>query len=194
MIAIIDYGAGNILSVTNALKRVGAEYILTSNADIITNADRIILPGVGDATYAMAQLKSRDLDEIIKGLTRPLLGICLGMQLLCDHTEEGDTKCLSIISSRVRRLVADDSNKTPNIGWCEIDNLKSPLFDSLSCGDFVYYIHSFGAEVNEYTICTSKHSQPFSGAINRDNFYGCQFHPEKSGDVGEKILTNFLKI
>ncbi len=194
MIAVIDYGAGNILSVANALKRVGAEFVLTGNAEQIVSADRVILPGVGDAAYAMAKLKSQGLDVVIRELNKPTLGICLGMQLLCEHSQEGDTPCLGIIPAQVYRLIADANNKTPNIGWSEIENLKSPLFEGLTDGDWMYYVHSYAVDVNRFSICTSEHSQQFSGAIHRENFYGCQFHPEKSGKLGERIITNFLKL
>ncbi len=194
MIAIIDYGAGNILSVENALQRVGAEYFLTSDESEILSADRVILPGVGDASFAMQQLRDKRLDIVIKTIKTPLFGICVGMQLLCAYTEEGDSECLSIIPSRVNRLIGDSYNKVPSIGWSEICDLKSPLFKGINQESFVYFVHSYGAEISDYTIATSTHSSPFSAAINRDNFYGCQFHPEKSGEVGEAIIKNFLTL
>ncbi|MFI3267978.1 MAG: imidazole glycerol phosphate synthase subunit HisH [Rikenellaceae bacterium] len=194
MIAIIDYNAGNILSVENALKRLGAEYVITDKREEILNADKVLFPGVGDASYAMAQLREKDLVETIKEVTQPFLGICLGMQLLCASSEEGDTECLGILPNKVQLLEYDGVNKVPNIGWCEALELKSPLFKGVSEGEFVYYVHSFAAEVNEYTICQSLRGKPFSGALQKDNFYGCQFHPEKSGTIGEKILKNFIEL
>lgn len=194
MIAIIDYNAGNILSVENALKRLNVEYIVTDRPNEILSAEKVLFPGVGDASYAMNELRKRGLIQTIKEVQTPFLGICLGMQLLCSHTEEGDTECLSIVPNRVNHLVYNKSNKVPNIGWCEITNLKSALFSGIKESEFVYYVHSYGAEVNQYTICESLHSTPFSGALKRDNFYGCQFHPEKSGDIGERILKNFIEL
>ncbi len=194
MIAVIDYGAGNILSVQNSLKRVNAEYIITDRLDEIKRANKIILPGVGDASYAMSQLRERGLVDIIKDCTTPLLGICVGMQLLCQYTEEGNSECLGIVPNRIRKLVYDGENKVPNVGWCEVKSLKTDLFKGINEGDFLYYVHSFAADVNKYTICQSEHSEPFSGAIGLRNFYGCQFHPEKSGAIGEKIIKNFLQL
>ncbi|MFI3262062.1 MAG: imidazole glycerol phosphate synthase subunit HisH [Rikenellaceae bacterium] len=194
MIAIIDYNAGNILSVENALKRLGAEYIITDSREEILKADKVLFPGVGDASYAMAQLRAKNLVDTIKEVTQPFLGICLGMQLLCASSEEGDTECLGILPNKVQLLEYDGLNKVPNIGWCEMLEPKSPLFKGIEEGEFVYYVHSFAAEVNEYTICKSMHGRPFSGALQKDNFYGCQFHPEKSGLIGEKILKNFIEL
>ena len=194
MIAVIDYGAGNILSVGNALERLGIEYIVTYDKDLILGADKVIFPGVGDAAYAMKELKNRGLISVIKAIEMPFLGICLGMQLLCSHSEEGDTECLNIIPNKVRKLKPSNLNKIPNIGWCEIENLKSPLFNGLKEGDFVYFVHSYAAEINKNTICSSNHSEPFSAALGYKNFYGVQFHPEKSGKVGEVILSNFLNL
>ncbi len=192
MIAVIDYNAGNILSVENALTRCSCEYTVTSNADIILSADKVIFPGVGDAAYAMQELRKLGLDKVIPMIKAPFLGICLGMQLLCSHSQENDTECLGIVPNKVKFIDTDNKNKTPNIGWSNINNLVSPLFNDVSEGEFVYYVHSYGAEVNEYTICTSEHSSSFSGAIRKENFYGCQFHPEKSGDIGELIIKNFI--
>lgn len=194
MIAIVDYNAGNILSVENALKRLGAEYIITDKKAEILSADKVLFPGVGDAAYAMAQLKERGLVEVIKEVKNPFLGVCLGMQLLCSESEEGNTECLGILPNKVRLLEYDKLNKVPNIGWCEVLNLKTALFKGISEGEFVYYVHSYAAEVNEYTICESLHQNLYSGALHKDNFYGCQFHPEKSGLIGEKILKNFIEL
>lgn len=202
MIAVIDYGAGNTLSVGNALERLGANYILTCDKKVILSADKVIFPGVGDASYAMNQLRERDLIPVIKSITKPFLGICLGMQLLCTHSEEGDTDCLDIIPNMVRKLSKEQEqegeekllfrNKIPNIGWCELEGLSSPLFRGLKDGDFVYFVHSYAAEVNSHTIAIANHNEPFSAALSYKNFYGVQFHPEKSGKIGEKILSNFL--
>lgn len=194
MITIIDYDAGNLCSVENALKRVGVEYRVSADRELITSSEKIILPGVGEASKAMQKLYERGLVETIRSLSQPVLGICLGMQLLCSHSEEGDTECLDIVPNRVKLLKRDIENKVPNIGWDSINNLKSPIFKDIEEGVFVYYVHSYGAEVNEYTLCTSLHTNPFSGAIGRDNFYGCQFHPEKSGKIGEQIVKNFIEL
>ncbi len=194
MIAIVDYGSGNILSIENALKRAGAQYTLSSDPKEILGAERVILPGVGDASYAMAQLRERELVEVVRSVRAPLLGICLGMQLLCESSSEGDVSCLGIIPTKVTALSADPQNKVPNIGWSEIYEPQTPLFKGVESGDFVYFVHSFKAEISDYTIATAHHSEPFSAAIGRDNFYGCQFHPEKSGDVGQRIINNFLEL
>lgn len=191
MIAIVDYGTGNITSVQNALDRIGAKYILTGDAAVIRRASHVLLPGVGEAAHAMALLRQKGLDEVLRGLTQPVLGICLGMQLLCSHSEEADTECLGLIPCRVRRLRAP---KVPHVGWNQIEQLRSPLFDKVAEGSYVYYVHSYGAELSPYTIATTDYNGLFSAAIGRDNFYGAQFHPEKSGTVGERILRNFLKI
>lgn len=194
MITVIDYDAGNLCSVENALKRVGTEYRLTSDIETILGSDKILLPGVGEASRAMDKLRDRNLVETLRILKQPVLGICLGMQLLCSHSEEGDTECIGVFSNRVRLLKRENGNKVPHIGWNSIDNLKSNLFEGVAEGEFVYYVHSYAAEINDHTICTTSHATPFSGALSHQNYFGCQFHPEKSGKTGEQILKNFLRL
>lgn len=196
MIAIIDYDTGNLRSVCNALDRIGAGYVLTDDPEVIASAERVLLPGVGEASTAMEKLRERGLCEVVKGLKVPVLGICIGMQLMCRHSEEGDVDCLGIFDSAVRRFEALPSQgvKVPHMGWNSLRGLQSPLFEGLSEGDFVYFVHSFAADVCASTIAVSDNGREFSAAMNKDNFYGVQFHPEKSGEVGEQILRNFLKL
>lgn len=194
MITIIDYGTGNLRSVTNAFERLGTDYLLTADPTAIQKAERVLLPGVGEAGTAMAQLRDKGLTDILRSLTCPVLGICLGMQLLCTHSEEGDTECLGIFPNRVRRFPADAGVKVPHVGWNSIHDLKSPLYNHIKEGEYVYYVHSYAAEVNECTAAATDYAGPFSGSLYKDNFYGCQFHPEKSGAVGERILANFLTL
>lgn len=196
MIAIIDYDTGNLRSVCNALDRIGAEYVLTDDPQVIAKADRVLLPGVGEASSAMQKLQERGLCDVIKSLKVPVLGICIGMQLMCRHSEEGNVDCLGIFDSCVRKFEADLSAgvKVPHMGWNTITDLQTGLFDGLSDGDFVYFVHSFAADVCADTIAVSDNGRRFSAAMNKDNFYGAQFHPEKSGEVGEKILRNFMKL
>ncbi|MBE6225708.1 MAG: imidazole glycerol phosphate synthase subunit HisH [Bacteroidales bacterium] len=191
MIGIIDYGTGNIKSVGNALARLGAEYIVTSQASIIEGCDRVILPGVGSAGMAMENLKRSGLDKIIPALTQPVLGICLGMQLLCAHSEEDDTECLGIFKNRVQKF-PEIGKKIPHIGWNTIGCLKGNLYSNIEQESFVYFVHSYFAGVDEKTIAASEYGIRFSASLNEKNFFGCQFHPEKSGDIGDKILHNFL--
>lgn len=196
MIAIIDYDTGNLRSVCNALERIGAEYVLTDDPSVISRADRVLLPGVGEASTAMQKLQERGLCEVIRGLKMPVLGICIGMQLMCRHSEEGDVDCLGIFDASVTKFFADPQNgvKVPHMGWNAISGLRTGLFEGLSDGDFVYFVHSYAASVCDDTIAVSDNGRMFSAAICRDNFYGVQFHPEKSGDVGEKILKNFMRL
>lgn len=194
MVTIIDYGTGNLRSVTNALERLGAEYTLTADPDAIRRAKRVLLPGVGEAATAMAQLRDKGLADTLKNLTCPVLGICLGMQLLCAHSEEGDTECLGIFPNLVRRFPADAGIKVPHVGWNSIRALRSPLYSDMKEGEYVYYVHSYAAEVNECTAAVTDYGEPFSGSLYKDNFFGCQFHPEKSGAAGSRILANFLSI
>lgn len=191
MVTIIDYGTGNLQSVRNAFSRLGSEYILTSDAAVIASAERVFLPGVGAAVHAMALLRQHSLVDVLRSLSQPVLGVCLGMQLLCEHSEEGDTSCLGVIPCGVRRL---EASKVPHVGWNSISKLQSPLFEGINDGEYVYYVHSFGAEICDYTIAATDYEGEFSGALRYKNFYGMQFHPEKSGPVGERILENFLKI
>lgn len=196
MIAIIDYDTGNLRSVCNALERIGAEYCLTDKPAVIAQADRVLLPGVGEASTAMAKLQERGLCEVIKSLKVPVLGICIGMQLMCRHSEEGDVDCLGIFDSAVRRFEAypERGVKVPHMGWNAVCGLDTPLFDGLSDGDFVYFVHSFAADVCDDSIAVSENGRKFSAALKRNNFYGVQFHPEKSGEAGEKILRNFMNL
>lgn len=194
MITIVDYGTGNLRSITNAFERLGATYLLTADADEIRRAERVLLPGVGEAGTAMRQLQEKGLTGVLRELRQPVLGICLGMQLLCSHSEEGDTACLGVFPNNVRRFDPSRSGKVPHVGWNAIYNLRTPLFEGVQEGAYVYYVHSYFAESDEHTIATSDYPDPFSGSLARENYYGCQFHPEKSGAAGEKILANFLKL
>ena len=194
MIAIIDYKMGNLRSVENALKRLGAEYQVTADADIIRSADRVLLPGVGNAAEAMENLHKAGLVDVIRSLRRPVLGICVGMQVMCRHSQEGDVDCLGIFDARVKRFIPDGELKVPHMGWNKIGNLESKLFKGLEGGSYVYFVHSYYPELCPDTIATSTHGVMFSAALKYENFYGTQFHPEKSGDVGERIIENFLKL
>lgn len=192
-VAIVKYNAGNVESVKNALNRLNIEPILTDDAAVLKSADKVIFPGVGEASTAMNYLRERKLDEAIKALTQPVLGICLGMQLLCEFSEENETECLGVVPYRVRKFVSDKL-KVPQMGWNNIFNLKSKLFAGIEENSYVYFVHSFYVESGVETIAACDYSTEFSAAINYKNFYAVQFHAEKSGAVGEKILENFLKI
>jgi len=250
MIAVIDYDTGNLCSVANALKRLGVEYHITSDPSEIRSADRVLLPGVGEASSAMQKLRERGLVEVIRSLTQPVLGICIGVQLLCKSSEEGNAECLGIFDNRVRKFdtffveagipwhtdpnsapsagccasatpkaapessiasmatvksasidltspnteTAESRLKIPHMGWNSIENLRSGLFDGVDEGSYVYYVHSYAPEINADTIATTIYGVPFSAAIHKDNFYGTQFHPEKSAGIGAQILQNFLKL
>lgn len=196
MIAIIDYDTGNLRSVCNALDRIGAEYVLTDDPKVIAQADRVLLPGVGEASSAMRKLQERGLCDVIKSLKVPVLGICIGMQLMCRHSQEGDVDCLGIFDADVCRFEPDLAAgvKVPHMGWNAVTDLKTGLFEGLEDGEFVYFVHSYAASVCEDTIAVSDNGRKFSAAMRRGNFYGAQFHPEKSGDVGERILRNFMNL
>lgn len=194
MIAVIDYNMGNICSLGNALGRLGAEWVLTADHDVIRNADRVILPGVGNAAEAMANLQRLQLPELIWKLRRPVLGICVGMQVMCRHSEEGDAECMGIFDAKVKRFLAVPGIKVPHMGWSRISNLESKLFKGIEKGSYVYFVHSYYAPLCPDTIATSRHPEMYSAALKYENFYGTQFHPEKSGDVGERIIRNFLEI
>ena len=196
MIAIIDYDTGNLKSVCNALDRIGAEYVLTDDPAVISQADRVLLPGVGEASTAMQKLQERGLCEVIRGLKMPVLGICIGMQLMCRHSDEGDVDCLGIFGADVKKFEPDPSRgvKVPHMGWNAITELRTGLFEGLPDGSFVYFVHSFAAAVCSDTIAVSDNGRTFSAAMRRDNFYGVQVHPEKSGEVGEMILRNFMNL
>ena len=192
MIAIIKYNAGNITSVKNAVERLGYECIITDNPEEIRRADKVIFPGVGEASSAMKYLNENKLSDIIKSLLQPTLGICLGLQLLCKHSEEGNTKCLGIFNANVKKFPPKDI--IPHIGWNNLSHIQSPLFKDFKSDDTVYFVHSYYAEVCSQTIAECDYILPFSAAMQKDNFFATQFHPEKSGSVGEKILMNFLKL
>lgn len=194
MIAIIDYKCGNLGSVANALKRLGGEFEITSSKKTIEKADRVILPGVGNASQAMERLKDADLCNTILNLRKPVLGICVGMQIMCRHSQEGDVECLGIFDTKVKKFEPVEGLKVPHMGWNRINNLESKLFKGLKGGEYVYYIHSYYPQLCPDTIATTVHGTMFSGALKYENFYGTQFHPEKSGDIGETILKNFLEL
>lgn len=194
MIAIIDYRMGNLRSVENALQRLGADFRVTADADEIRRADRVLLPGVGNAAEAMENLRGADLVQVIRDLRRPVLGICVGMQVMCRHSEEGDAECIGLFDARVRRFRPTETEKVPHMGWNRIANMETKLFKGLTGGDYVYFVHSYYAGLCPDTIATARHGQLFSAALKYENFYGTQFHPEKSGDVGEQILKNFLEL
>lgn len=191
-IAVIDYNAGNVRSVLFALERLGVDAVLTDDHTAIRNAHKVIFPGVGEASSTMAYLHERGLDELIRSLTQPVLGICLGMQLLCEHSEENDTPCLGIIPQEVRRFIPEKGEKVPHMGWNSIRELKNDLFNPELEDEFVYFVHSYYVEKGPYTTAVTDYILPFSAAIRKDNFHATQFHPEKSGKVGEQILRNFL--
>lgn len=192
MIAIIDYNAGNISSVQNALNRLGYDSIITRDKYEILNAEKVILPGVGEASSAMAHLKKYDLDEFIKELKQPFLGICLGMQLMCKYSEEGDTNCLGIFDSDVKLFPPQE--KVPHMGWNDLTALNGDLFKNIKPLDDVYFVHSYYAELCNDTSAQCDYILPFSAALQKNNFYATQFHPEKSADVGEQLLKNFLAL
>ena len=194
MIAIVDYKMGNLRSVENALKRLGAEFVVTSDADVIRSADRVLMPGVGNAAEAMENLRKAELVDVIRSLRRPVLGICVGMQVMCRHSEEGDVDCLNLFDAWVKRFEPAADLKVPHMGWNTIGNLESKLFKGIEGGEYVYFVHSYYPELCPDTIATSRHGVMFSAALKYENFYGTQFHPEKSGDVGERIIANFLKL
>ena len=194
MIAIVDYKMGNLRSVENALRRLGADFTVTADADVIRRADKVLLPGVGNAAEAMDNLRAAGLVEVIRSLRQPVLGICVGMQVMCRHSEEGDVDCLGIFDARVKRFTPSPEVKVPHMGWNKIGNLETKLFKDLEGGSYVYFVHSYYPELCPDTIATSQHGVMFSAALKYENFYGTQFHPEKSGDVGERIIENFLKL
>jgi glutamine amidotransferase len=194
-IAIIKYNAGNIRSVLYALERIGASAVVTDDAEEIRTADKVIFPGVGEASTAMKYLKKRNLDILICSLQQPVLGICLGMQLMCRYSEENDTLCLGIFNEPVKKFRVENSKlKVPQIGWNNIYNLKTELFNNVPEASYCYFVHGYFASAGEHTIATTDYSLPFSSALHKNNFYGVQFHPEKSAAAGETILENFLKL
>ena len=194
-VAIVKYNAGNVQSVQYALQRLGVHATVTDDPSLLKNADKVIFPGVGNANAAMKSLKETGLDQTIKELTQPVLGICVGMQLLCAYSEEDDTIGLGVVPLRVKKFVFSGKEfKIPQIGWNTIFNFTSPLFSGIDSPSFVYYVHSYYAEIGEATIASSQYILPYSAAIQNDNFYGVQFHTEKSAGVGDRILLNFLNL
>lgn len=195
-VAIVKYNAGNVYSVVNSLRRLGVEPVLTDDPAVIMSADRVVFPGQGEASEAMGYLLSHGLDEVIKKLRQPVLGICIGQQLLCRHSEEGDTDCLGIFDIDVKRFRPQrHEDKVPAMGWNMLAGLKSPLFKGLGPDSpYVYFIHSYYVPLCGYTAAVADYIQPYSAALNKGNFYATQFHPEKSGTVGARILQNFLDL
>ena len=195
--AVIKYNSGNIQSVLYALERLGVDADLTDDPEIIRSADKVIFPGQGEASTAMTYLKARKLDQLIKELKQPFLGVCLGLQLLCEHSEENDTECLGIFPVKVKRFIPEDSQefKVPHVGWNDLENLAdNPLLKDLPDSRFLYYVHSYYAELSEATIATTHYIHDFTAILHRDNYWAIQAHPEKSSVVGEKLLGNFLSI
>jgi glutamine amidotransferase len=192
MIAIVKYNAGNIKSVQNALNRLGYKSIITDNPSDLINADKVIFPGVGEASSAMKYLREKGLDKIITSLKQPVLGICLGLQLMCRYSEEGDTDCLGIYDVNVRLFPPVD--KIPHMGWHNCMTIKGDLFKGVKVGNDLYFVHSYYAEISSFTTATCDYIVPFSAAMQKDNFYATQFHPEKSAEPGEKILKNYLEL
>lgn len=196
-IAIIQYNAGNVQSVLYALQRLGIDAVVTADPEQIRSADKVIFPGVGAAGTAMDYLKKNKLDKLIASLKQPVLGICLGMQLMCTHSEEDDTTCLGIFQVNVKKFVKpqnDHSLKIPQMGWNTIYQLSSSLFEKVPENSYVYYVHSYYAALSPQTIATTDYTTPYSAAIHKDNFYGVQFHTEKSAEAGARIIANFLKL
>ena len=194
-VAVVKYNAGNIYSVLHALQRLGVEAVLTDDAKTLTEADRVIFPGQGEASNAMAYLRERGLDRLIRELRQPVLGICIGQQLMCSHSEEGNVDCLGIFDVPVLRFRPQaPQDKVPHMGWNQLERPATPLFQGFQGGEFVYFVHSFYVPVCPWTAAETQYIQPFSAALHRDNFYATQFHPEKSGSVGERILRNFLEL
>lgn len=192
MITIIDYGAGNVRSVQNAINKLGFESTLTSNAEEIKNAEKVIFPGVGEASTAMRYIKEKNLNRLIPTLTQPFLGICLGQQLLCKYSEEGDTECLGIFDVNVIKF--RETKIVPHMGWNNLQEIKGNLLRGIKEEDDFYFVHSYYCEISLETTSVCDYILPFSATLKKDNFYGTQFHPEKSGDVGSKILENFLTL
>lgn len=191
-LVIIKYNAGNIRSVTFALERIGVHALVTDDAAEISSADKVIFPGVGEASSAMNYLKERKLDAVVTSLKQPVLGICLGMQLMCRHSEEGNTTCLGIFDQQVKKF--ENKLKVPQIGWNKINHLKSILFNGVKEDAYMYFVHSYYAELGTNTIASTEYDISYSSALQKNNFYAVQFHPEKSSDAGQRILENFINV
>lgn len=192
MIAIVKYNAGNITSVKNAVERLGYSCVVTDDETILKQAEKVIFPGVGEASSAMNYLKEKGLDKVIKNLTQPVLGICLGQQLLCKFSEEANTECLGVFEATVKKF--EQKLKVPHVGWNNISELNSELYNGISADENFYFVHSFYTEINKDTTAICDYIVPFSASMQKDNFYATQFHPEKSSSLGEKVLLNFLKL
>ena len=193
-VAIVKYNAGNVYSVVNALRRMGIEPLLTDDAEALRKADRVFFPGQGQAGEAMDYLRARRLDEVIRDLKQPVFGICVGQQLLCKYSEEGNTDCIGIFDAEVKRFQPQKhEEKVPCMGWNKLYDTKSPLMEGIE-GGYVYFVHSYYVPLCQETIATADYILPYSASMHKDNFYTCQFHPEKSGKVGERILKNFLEL
>lgn len=194
-VAIIKYNAGNICSVDYALKRLGVEAVITADEAVLRTADKVIFPGVGEAETTMSFLRASGMDKLIKELRQPVLGICLGMQLMCRHSEEGDADCLGIFNTEVKRFISErHEDKVPHMGWNTIAQTNCELFKGFTKEEFVYFVHSYYVPMNDCTAAVTDYILPFSAALHKDNYYATQFHPEKSGSVGERILRNFLDL
>ncbi|MFN5476643.1 MAG: imidazole glycerol phosphate synthase subunit HisH [Sphingobacteriales bacterium] len=192
---IVKYNAGNIQSVLYAMERIGATAVVTDDHALIRGADRVIFPGVGEASTAMNYLRARGLDKVLRELKQPVLGICLGMQLMCAHSEENDTECLGIFAEPVKKFLPGASGlKVPQIGWNKVTDTRSRIFENIPDGSYFYFVHSYYAASGEHTIGTTDYTLPYSAALHRDNFYGVQFHPEKSAAAGEQLLKNFIAL
>ena len=193
-VAIVKYNAGNIYSVVNALRRMGIEPTLTDDPELLSKADRVLFPGQGEARGAMEYLKARRLDEVIRDLKQPVFGICVGQQLLCSHSEEGDVDCIGIFDAEVKRFKPErHEDKVPCMGWNKLHDTQSPLMDGIE-GGYVYFVHSYYVPLCADTIATADYILPYSASMHKNNFYACQFHPEKSGRTGERIIRNFLEL
>jgi len=192
MIAIVKYNAGNTCSVQNALLRLGYEAVITDDENLLRNADKVIFPGVGEASTAMSYLRERGLDQVIISLKQPVLGICLGLQLMCKHSEEGDVNCLGIFDNKVKKF--PDLEIVPHMGWNNFTTVKGMLMKHIEAQNDVYYVHNYFADLSDDTTAVCNYINPFSAVLEKDNFFATQFHPEKSADVGEQILKNFLKL
>ena len=193
-VAVVDYNAGNTRSIYHALQRLGVDAEFTRDHAKIRSADKVIFPGVGEASTTMKFIRQFGLDDVIPNLTQPFFGICLGMQLMCRWSEENDTKCLGIFEADVKKFIPSQKEKVPHMGWNKIRNLSPPLFDADMEEQYVYFVHSYFVEITDHTASVAQHGQAFSAGIQKDNFYATQFHPEKSGDIGTRILRNFLEL